>query len=65
MGRDVRPWTQEGAMADQTCMVCGKAFDAEQGMKWNHAGTWYVFNDLGCRNRFIGNPDKFIQAAAS
>jgi YHS domain-containing protein len=52
-------------MADQTCMVCGKEFGAEQAMKWMHDGKWYAFDDLGCRNRFIGNPDKFLQAASS
>lgn len=52
-------------MAEQTCMVCGKAFDSANGMKWMHNGAWYVFNDLGCRNRFIGNPAKYLEAQAA
>lgn len=51
-------------MAEQQCMVCGKDFDADKGLKWNHNGKWYVFNDMGCRNRFIGNPDKYLEAPA-
>lgn len=52
-------------MAETTCMVCGKAFDGDQGLKWNHDGKWYVFNDMGCRNRFIGNPAKYLEQAAA
>lgn len=52
-------------MADQTCMVCSKPIEAGKEMKWNFNGTWYVFNDMGCRNRFIGNPTKYIEANAS
>ncbi len=51
-------------MAEQACMVCGKDFVTETGMKWHHAGTWYVFHDLGCRNRFIGNPEKYLEPAS-
>ena len=50
-------------MAEATCMVCGKAFDPEKGMKWNHEGKWLYFNDMGCRNRFIGNPKKYLEPA--
>ena len=52
-------------MAQRTCMVCGKTFDEEKGMKWNHEGTWYMLDDMGCRNRFIGNPKKYLEAPAA
>ena len=48
-------------MAEQTCIVCGKSFDDENGMRWNHEGAWYFFDDLGCRVRFIGDPQKFLE----
>lgn len=52
-------------MAEQTCMVCEKSFDADKGLKWSHDGKWYMFNDMGCRNRFIGNPEKYLKAPAA
>ncbi len=48
-------------MAEHTCMVCGKSFDYEDSMRWNHDGAWYRFDDLRCRNKFIGNPQKYLQ----
>ena len=48
-------------MAEQTCLVCGKTFGDDKAMKWNHAGQWLVFDDMGCRNRFIGNPSKYLE----
>jgi Cu+-exporting ATPase len=53
-------------MADATCIVCGKSFDAEKvDYKIQHGGNWYHFNDLGCRNRFLGNPKKYLEPAES
>ena len=52
-------------MASETCMVCNKGFEKENGMKWNHDGKWYVFDDMGCRNRFIASPAKYLEAAAA
>ena len=48
-------------MADQTCLVCGKSFTAEQALRWNHEGDWFAFDDLGCRNSFIGKPEKYLK----
>lgn len=45
------------------CIVCGKSFDSNdpQAYRWNHTdGKWYRFDDIGCRNRFIGNPERFL-----
>lgn len=63
--RDERGCVEERTMADQTCMVCNKGFSTDNGMKWNHDGKWYVFDDLGCRNRFIANPAKYLEASAA
>ena len=53
-------------MAMRTCIVTGETFDDEKtGYKWNHDGTWYYFTDIGARNKFIGNPQKFIDEAAA
>ncbi len=52
-------------MAEQTCIVCGKTFDDENGMRWMHDGSWLVFDDMGCRNRFIGNPEKYLSEAST
>lgn len=52
-------------MADQVCLVCGKSFGDDKAMKWNHEGKWLAFDDLGCRNKFIGNPKKYLEAAAT
>lgn len=52
-------------MADKVCMVCNKVVGDGKEMKWNHEGKWLVFDDMGCRNRFIGNPKKFLDAAAA
>ena len=30
--------------------------------RWHHTdGKWYRFDDIGCRNKFIGNPDKYLE----
>ena len=51
-------------MAQQTCLVTGKTFDDEKsGYKWQHNGQWYYFADIAARNKFIGNPDKYIAEA--
>lgn len=45
------------------CIVCDTEFDdqaEETSFKFNHNGKWYKFNDIGCRNRFIGDPSKFL-----
>ncbi len=52
-------------MADKVCMVCNKVIAEGKDMKWNHEGKWLVFDDMGCRNRFIGNPKKYLDAAAA
>lgn len=53
-------------MADNTCLVCGKSFDDEKGgYRWMHDGSWYTLDDIGCRNRFIGNPAKYLEPATS
>lgn len=69
VGRRVASPTQrrdeEQIMASQNCMVCSKAFETDNGMKWNHDGKWYMFDDMGCRNRFISNPAKYLESAAA
>ena len=55
-------------MADVTCMVCGTVFDPatdpKGGFKWMHSdNNWYTFNDIACRNKFIGNPKKYLETA--
>lgn len=52
-------------MADKVCLVCNKAIAEGKDMKWNHEGKWLVFDDMGCRNRFIGNPKKYLDAASA
>lgn len=45
------------------CLVCGAAVsdDDQQNYRWFHSdGNWYRFEDIGCRNKFIGNPDKYL-----
>ena len=55
----------EDSMADKTCLVCTKVIADGKEMKWNHEGKWLVFDDMGCRNRFIGNPKKYLEAPAT
>ena len=51
-------------MAQQTCIVTGKVFDDEKGgFKWMHEGQWFWFSDIGARNRFIADPQKYLQPA--
>ncbi len=54
-------------MAEQTCLVCGTNFDPDTdvkgGFKWMHDGGWYTFDDIGCRNKFIGTPKKYLEGA--
>ncbi len=51
-------------MATRTDVVSGKTFDDEKGgFKIMHEGTWYYFTDIGNRNRFIGNPAKYLSPA--
>ena len=51
-------------MAQRTCIVTGKTFDDEtSGYKWTYEGKWYYFADMGSRNRFMGNPKAFLEAA--
>jgi hypothetical protein len=47
------------------CLVCDKPVneDDSKNFRWHHTdGKWYRFNDIGCRNKFIGNPEKYLQA---
>ena len=46
-----------------TCIVCNKEFETgENDFRWNHTdGKWYTFDDIGCRNRFIGDPKRFLE----
>ncbi len=48
-------------MAEKTCIVCGKSFDEEKGLRWMQDGSWYLFDDLGCRASFIGAPAKYLE----
>lgn len=52
-------------MAETTCLVCGKRFDPETdakgGFKIFHETGWKVFDDIGCRNSFIGSPEKYLE----
>jgi YHS domain-containing protein len=51
-------------MAMRTDIVSGKTFDDEKsGFKFMHEGTWYYFADISNRNRFIGNPQKYLAPA--
>ena len=53
-------------MAD--CMVCGDPVsdDDASNFRWYHTdGKWYRFNDIGCRNKFIGNPEKYLNPEAA
>lgn len=58
MGHGLR----EYAMAALTCIVCGKSFEQDDArdFRQNFDGKWYRFDDMGCRNRFLGNPQKFV-----
>ena len=49
----------------RTCPVCGKAITPELEKKWNQDGSWIYFDDMGCRNRFIGNPEKYGAGAGA
>ena len=46
------------------CIVCGNAVDESDDTKnfrWHHTDSqWYRFDDIGCRNKFIGNPEKYL-----
>ncbi len=52
-------------MAATTCAVCGKSFDPDTdpkgGFRWFYETSWQVFDDIGCRNKFIGNPKKYTE----
>jgi hypothetical protein len=50
------------SMADRVCMICGKAINDDNEMKWFHENEWLAFDDMGCRNKFIGNPKKYLEA---
>ncbi len=56
-------------MPETTCLVCGTVFDPatdpKGGFKWMHDGSWYTFNDISCRNKFIGNPKKYLEPATT
>ena len=49
------------------CIVCGKEFDESgpEAFRQSHEGKWYRFNDIGCRNRFLGNPEKYLNPQAA
>lgn len=53
------------------CIVCGKPVDEgddQKNFRWHHTdGKWYRFDDIGCRNRFIGNAEHYLnpESAAS
>ena len=49
-------------MADRVCMICGKPINDYNEMKWFHENEWLAFDDMGCRNKFIGNPKKYLEA---
>ena len=34
--------------------------DPSKGTKRFHEGTWYYFDSLACRMRFVSNPDEFV-----
>jgi hypothetical protein len=52
-------------MPETTCLVCGKNFDPDTdskgGFKWMQDGSWYTFDDIACRNKFIGTPKKYLE----
>jgi hypothetical protein len=52
-------------MPETTCLVCGKNFDPatdpKGGFKWMHDGSWFTFDDIACRNKFIGTPKKYLE----
>ena len=48
-----------------SCPVCGNEITPEREKKWNHEGAWIYFDDMGCRNRFIGNPEKYGTGAGA
>lgn len=53
-------------MAD--CPVCGVVVtdDDSSNFRWFHSdGKWYRFEDIGCRNKFIGNPEKYLDPEAA
>jgi len=53
----------ERGKAMATCIVCNKEFETGQNdFRWHHTdGKWYSFDDIGCRNRFIGDPKRFLE----
>ena len=45
------------------CIVCGETVSEDDGSnyRWHHTdGKWYRFNDIGCRNKFIGDPERYL-----
>ena len=36
----------------------------EQGTRQLHEGRWYYFCGTDCRSKFMGTPDRYIQANA-
>ena len=45
------------------CIVCGAEVtdDDSSNFRWFHSdGNWYRFDDIGCRNRFIGDPERYL-----
>ena len=50
------------------CLVCGKPVtdDDQNNFRWHHTdGKWYRFDDVGCRNKFIGNAEKYLNPEAA
>jgi len=37
-----------------------KEIDPAQGTRQFHDGKWHYFDSLGCRTRFMANPDKYL-----
>ncbi len=53
-------------MVERVCFISGRTFDDEkEGYKFNFEGTWYYFRDISDRNRFLGNPKKYIEEKAA
>ncbi len=65
MEGSARPW-----MTSETACFCWSTWtllhhpeiDPSKGTKRFHNGTWYYFDSLDCRMRFVSNPDEYAKA---
>jgi YHS domain-containing protein len=62
-----RSAVDEAAARAQTGQTAhgAKEVDPKKGTRQFHNGTWYYFDTLECRSKFMARPDAFLKQAGS